>query len=237
MSDELKEERYQIISLDKVDEECYEVENNNIGQIEILNITKDITKEYKVILELSKEAMIGFAVSAIRCKEGLPEGYDIRIEPLGSNCANQSMGFFLTPNSSELYLYGKEYGTLKENLISKVCEKKEKNKSKLEVLINLELEDEYYEMHNIGFNNIARINVYENEKEITSRCDVIFRLGKNAFLGLGTSLLRMAHKYKEGKSYVSTGNDIGFYLINESPILEIKCTTLGSALDYDSTII
>ena len=60
---------------------------------------------------------------------------------------------------------------------------------------------------------------------------------KNAFLGLGTRLLRMAHRYKEGKSYLSTENDIGFYLTNESPILEIKCTTLGSAFDYDSTII
>lgn len=237
MSDDLKGERYQIISLDKVDEECYEIENNNIGQIEILNITKDITKKYKVSLELSKEAMIGFAVSAIRCKEGLPEGYDIRVEPLGSSCANQSMGFFLTPDSSELYFYGKEYGTLKENLISKVCEKKEKNKSQLEVLIDLEWEDEYYEIHNIGFNNIAQIKVYENEKEITSRCDVIFRLSENAFLGLGTSLLRMAHNYKEGKSYVSRENDIGFYLTNESPILEIKCITLGSDFDYGSTVI
>lgn len=202
MTEDLKEEKYQIISLDKVDEECYEIKNSNIGQIEILNIAKDKTKEYKVNLELSKEAMIGFAISAIRCKDGLPEGYDIRIEPLGSSCANQSMGFFLTPDSTELYFYGKGYGTLNENLINKVCEKKEKNKSKLEVLIDLECEDKFYEMHNIGFNNIARIKVYENEKEITSRCDVIFRLSKNAFLGLGTRLLRMAHKYKEGKSYL-----------------------------------
>lgn len=237
MTEDLKEEKYQIISLDKVDEECYEIKNDNIGQIEILNIAKDKTKEYKVNLELSKEAMIGFAISAIRCKDGLPEDYDIRIEPLGSSCVNQSMGFFLTPDSPELYFYGKEYGTLNENLINKVCEKKEKNKSKLEVLIDLECEDEFYEIHNIGFNNIARIKVYENEKEITSRCDVIFRLSKNAFLGLGIRLLRMAHKYKEGKSYLSTENDIGFYLTNESPVLEIKCTTLGSAFDYDSTII
>ena len=105
------------------------------------------------------------------------------------------------------------------------------------MLVDLEWEDEFYEIYNIGFNNIARIKVYESEKEITSRCDVIFRLSKNAFLGLGTRLLRMAHKYKEGKRYLSKEDDIGFYLTNESPILEIKCKTLGSAFDYDPKII
>lgn len=217
--------------------------SDNIGQIKILN--RDMNRNYKVVLEMSKEAMIGFGISAIRLEEGLPENYDIRIEPLGSCCANQHMGFFLTPDSPQLFIYGKEYGDLKENSINIVHDigdkNKATNKNNIDMLVDLEWDDDYYEMYNIGFNNVARIRVYEDEEELISKRDIAFILSENAFLGLGTSLLRIAHNYKEGNSYVASSieqnKEIGFYLTNESQILEIRCKSFENAFHYDKNII
>lgn len=109
------------------------------------------------------------------------------------------------------------------------------------MLVDLEWGDDYYEMYNIGFNNVARIRVYEDEKELTSKRDIVFRLSKNAFLGLGTSLLRIAHKYKEEDCYLASpieqNQEIGFYLTNESSILEIRCKSFENAFYYDKNII
>lgn len=244
MMDNIIEGQYRRISLNSIENEEYELNNDNIGEIQILQFNRDISKNYKVLLELSKEAMIGFGISLIRLEEGLPENYDIRIEPLGSNCANQPMGFFLTPNSPELFIYGKEFGYLKENLINITNNKIIKNecisKKDVDFLVDLEWDDDYYEIYNIGFNNIAKIRVYEDENEITSRCDIVFRLSKSAFLGLGTSLIRIAHKYKEEDFYLSSpeiqNQKLGFYLTNKSIALEIKCKNLNNIHYYDKNM-
>lgn len=243
--DNVIEKEYKTISLNQLETEEYELNNDNIGEIQILNIKRDTSKCYRVVLELSKEAMIGFGISAIRLEEGLPENYDIRTEPLGSPCANQPMGFFLTPDSSELFVYGKEYGTLKENSInitnSNIHNNKNISKKRMNILVDMECNDDNYEIYHIGFNNVARVRVYEDENELTSKCDVIFRLSKGAFLGLGTSLIRIAHKYKEGdiylNSYMEPNRELGFYLTNESPLLEIRCKKFESAFCYDNNII
>lgn len=244
MMDNIIEGQYRRISLNSLEYEEYEFNYDNIGEIQTLNFNRDISKNYKMVLEMSKEAMIGFGISLIRLEEGLPENYDIRIEPLGSNCANQSMGFFLTPDSPELFIYGKEYGCLKENLIDITNNKKIKNecisKKNVDFLVDLEWDDDYYEIYNIGFNNIANIKVYEDENEITSQCDIVLRLSKSAFLGLGTSLIRIAHKYKEEDFYlispVEQNQKLGLYLTNKSIALEIKCKSLNNAFYYDKNI-
>ncbi|EKQ50461.1 MULTISPECIES: hypothetical protein [unclassified Clostridium] len=243
--DNIIQGQYRRISLNPLENEEYELNNDNIGEIEILNFSRDISKNYKVTFEMSKEAMIGFGISAIRLDEGLPEGYDIRVEPLGSSCANQPMGFFLTPDSPELFFYGKEYGCLKDNLINIINnggnDKKYISKRTVDFLVDLEWDNDYYEIYSIGFNNVARIRVFEDENEITSRCDIVFRLSKSAFLGFGTSLIRIAHKYKEGDYYLSSpveqNHKLGFYLTNKSIELEIKCKNNNTAFYYDRNVI
>lgn len=235
---------YRKITLNPIENEEYEHNNDNIMEVEILNFKKDTNKNYKVILEMSREAIIGFAMSAIRLDEGLPEGYDIRIEPLGSVCANQAMGFFLTPDSPELFFYGKEYGTLDDNSIklirSQVDNLKSVNKKVKDFLVDLEWDDDYCEIYSIGYNNVVRASVFEDENDITSKCDIIFRLSKSAFLGFGTSLIRIAHKYKEDESYFASyskpNKELGFYLTSKSADIEIKCKSQNIALYYDKNV-
>lgn len=46
--------------------------------------------------------------------------------------------------------------------------------------------------------NVGMLQVFDNEgKEITEQSTVSLSLSKNALLGLGTELIRMAHNYKE----------------------------------------
>ncbi|MBH5317318.1 hypothetical protein I6N90_05765 [Paenibacillus sp. GSMTC-2017] len=51
-------------------------------------------------------------------------------------------------------------------------------------------------------NNVGVLQVFDNNgDEITRSSYVSLFLSKNALLGLGTELIRLAHNYKEGKHY------------------------------------
>lgn len=83
--------------------------------------------------------------------------------------------------------------------------------------------------------NVGMLQVFDNEgKEITEQSTVSLSLSKNALLGLGTELIRMAHNYKEGKHYhvepatkdlmVQT---LGFFLTPDSSELIVGCSDEG----------
>ncbi|MDO7908783.1 hypothetical protein Q5741_20575 [Paenibacillus sp. JX-17] len=50
--------------------------------------------------------------------------------------------------------------------------------------------------------NVGVLQVYDvNGKEITDSSKVTLFLSRNALIGLGTELIRLAHNYKEGRHY------------------------------------
>jgi hypothetical protein len=235
-----------IISLNVKEIEQYEVNNDNIGEIRISG--QDKTKEYKIIFELSKEAMIGLGIHCIRymdCFESIDGvGLDLHVDPLGRPSPNQQMGFFLAPGSEGIVFMGNDYGDLNENGIDRINKNKQiqrKNgQHKANYLIELEWDDECYESYNLGLLNIANIKCFENGVELPSYGDVLFSLSKNAYLGFGTELLRLAHNFKEGEQYtIKPMNDIeqdcqmGFFLTKTSAELEIVCKSFPSVFHYD----
>ncbi|MFF2876932.1 hypothetical protein ACFVR2_11495 [Gottfriedia sp. NPDC057991] len=102
--------------------------------------------------------------------------------------------------------------------------------------INLANDFDEEEVFEIEGNNIAEVTVLDsNGNNITNDCRVMISLSKNALIGLGTELIRLAHNYKDGKHFhidpISKGNvvqSMGIMLHPES------CELIVSCGDYDS---
>ncbi len=94
-----------------------------------------------------------------------------------------------------------------------------------------ETEEEHNE---ILYDNMILFRVYdENDEDISAKCIyVIIYLTKNAKIGLGTELIRLAHNFEDGKevhivpSTKEKGpqESMGIYLTPDSCKLTIKCT-------------
>ena len=66
-------------------------------------------------------------------------------------------------------------------------------------LVNNTDKEEYFEETG---DNLALVNVFnQNGIDITQNCRVQITLSKNALLGLGTELIRLAHQYRNGKHF------------------------------------
>ena len=88
--------------------------------------------------------------------------------------------------------------------------------------------------------NVAVIEVFDNKgQKIGSNSKVEIFLSKNALLGLGTELIRLAHNYVEGKHYHITPADkemlcqrMGIFLTPDSSELIITCCDNEKIDDY-----
>ncbi len=224
---DLVDDRYLEVSLSEINEKIYNRNNDNISEICILNNDYNID-EVKVVLELSKEAMIGIGSQFIRLEQkGIPDEIDIRTEPLKTSWgANQPLGFYLTPDSATLFVYHKEYGTLEDNNINRFLEP---------YLVDLEWDDDYLESYQLGLNNIGSLKIFHEGKNITNRSEVIWRLSNNALLGFGMEIIRLAHNFEEDKEYsAKSDNNLGIYLTNNSPELIVRCKTFKKIYEYDN---
>lgn len=236
---DLVDDRYLEVSLSEINEKIYNRNNDNISEICILNNDYNID-EVKVVLELSKEAMIGIGNQFIRLEQkGIPDEIDIRTEPLKTSWgANQPLGFYLTPDSATLFVYHKEYGTLEDNNINRFSlDKGFKNIYKLNepYLVDLEWDDDYLESYQLGLNNIGSLKIFHEGKNITNRSEVIWRLSNNALLGFGMEIIRLAHNFEEDKEYnTKRDNNLGMYLTNNSPELIVRCKTFKKIYEYDN---
>lgn len=236
---DLVDDRYLEVSLSEINEKIYNRNNDNISEICILNNDYNID-EVKVVLELSKEAMIGIGSQFIRLEQkGIPDEIDIRTEPLKTNWgANQPLGFYLTPDSATLFVYHKEYGTLEDNNINRFSlDKGFKNIYKLNepYLVDLEWDDDYLESYQLGLNNIGSLKIFHEGKNVTNRSEVIWRLSNNALLGFGMEIIRLAHNFEEDKEYnTKRDNNLGMYLTNNSPELIVRCKTFKKIYEYDN---
>ncbi|MFF2753046.1 hypothetical protein ACFVR1_04710 [Psychrobacillus sp. NPDC058041] len=71
-----------------------------------------------------------------------------------------------------------------------------------EYIIDLVNDTDKEEAFEMTGDNIALVNVMDsNGNEITQDFRVQITLSKNALLGLGTELIRLAHEYKNGKHF------------------------------------
>ncbi|QFF99014.1 hypothetical protein PB01_09315 [Psychrobacillus glaciei] len=71
-----------------------------------------------------------------------------------------------------------------------------------EYIIDLSSDVDNEEDFEMTGDNIALINVMDmSGDEITQNCRVQITLSKNALLGLGTELIRLAHEYKDSKHF------------------------------------
>ncbi|HJV16176.1 MAG TPA: hypothetical protein VJ546_02120 [Bacillales bacterium] len=98
-------EKYTIELNNKFDvEESFEKTGNNIAQVEVLDINgKDVTKQSRVQITLSKNALVGLGTELIRLAHNYQNGKHFHIDPICKE-AYQSMGIMLHPDSCELII-------------------------------------------------------------------------------------------------------------------------------------
>lgn len=238
-------EKYKKIPLYSIEMEEYEINYDNLGELLVIQGKEDISTQCTIIFNFSKEALIGFGNYCVRKSQIAYENSHIHIEPLGENLSNQGMGFFLTPNSSELIFGCKELGNLKElefkydsSIIFK--DNSKYNDFEIDYLVDLGFNNDYFECHNLGFNNIAELRVIKGEQDISKNCKTTLMLSRNGLLGLGTELLRLAHNFGKIDSRLITPVEgrflncsLGFFLTSNSAKLEVGCKVFEDAFYYD----
>lgn len=86
---------------DDMDE--FDISFENVGTVLVLKDGIRVTDDqYKVMLTLSKNGMIGLGTELIRLAHQFEIGRHSHIEPITEGLVVQSMGIFLTPESREL---------------------------------------------------------------------------------------------------------------------------------------
>lgn len=238
-------EKSKVISLYVNEIEEYEVDNDNIGELLVTSWNHDISKQCNVIFNLSKEALIGFGQYSIRLANTFEENYHCHIDPLGGVSSSQGMGFFLTPQSSELIIGCKSHGNLESYGIEKknniIKRHKNYNNLKINYIVDLAFDNDYFECHNIGFNNVAEIRVLKDGENISQTCRLTLMLSRNGLLGLGTELLRLANNYSKNKSLIiwpieenKLNCELGFFLTTNSASLSVGCEDFQNVFYYDN---
>lgn len=235
-------QKYKKINLNTVKIEEYEGNYDNIGELLIKIGNDDISKECKVILKLSKEGLVGFGSYLVRLSNNFDEYFHVHIEPLGQTYSNQGMGFFLTPKSSEFIIGCRNFESLTKINIKNINKvNRNLNNFKVSYLVDLNFDNDYFECHNLGFNNIGELKVFNENEDISKKCSITLMLSKNGLLGFGTSLLRLAHNYDENNNYfINPVNsdkldyELGFFLTKKSSPLVVNCKNLKNVFYYDS---
>lgn len=232
-------EKYKKISLKVRNNEEYEIKCDNIAELVILSDKKDISKQCKVIFNFSKEALIGFGTYCIRFAQKYKDNTHYHVNPIGNELSNQSMGFFLTPESPELIIGSKNFSAL----VTQGYANKENSEYidfEIDYLVDLTFDNDYFEYHNLGFCNVAELIVLHENVNISNKCTVVFKFSKNGLIGIGTELIRLAHNYNKdiNLSIEPTGNYnilncYGFLLTSNSSSLTIGCKSLNNVFFYD----
>lgn len=210
--------------------EYFEKNNDNTSEIIIRN--KDginITHRCKVKLSISKNGMIGLAKELIR------ETFEA--DPLTPNHFYpakpnqeivQTLGILLAPDSAEPLMDFWAVGKLDNYKISRKYNPNPQSFSYAFSERSETLEDFEAEGTNIG-----KFQVFDSSNnDIGSLCQyILIGLSKNAMLGLGTELIRLAHNFEEGKEVHivpaskehGAEQSMGIFLTPDSCELIIKC--------------
>lgn len=92
---------------DLIDDENDEFEQlaDNVGTVLVLDHNGESTRQQpRVMISLSRNAMIGLGTELIRMAHRFEVGSHMHVDPIQEGLVCQSMGIFLTPESSELII-------------------------------------------------------------------------------------------------------------------------------------
>lgn len=99
--------------------EDFEKNDSNVASLEVFDqCGSGVSGQVRYItMFLSKNAMLGLGTELIRLAHNFEEGKEIHIIPASlEKGAQESMGVFLTPDSCELIIKCKSFGTVDEVL-------------------------------------------------------------------------------------------------------------------------
>ena len=107
------------ISIERVKDEIFEMNDANIVRVRVFvpdgNKPKElIGSENHVILEMSKDAMIGFATELLRMAYNDKEDSFVELMPSDSDFISQSMGIVLKHDSCRLSVSKQDLGKIKD---------------------------------------------------------------------------------------------------------------------------
>lgn len=92
-----------VIDIENDANDEFEYLSDNVGVLQVFDSKgNDITKSSKVCLFLSRNALLGLGTELIRLAHNYNEGRHYHIEPASKEMIVQTLGIFLTPDSSEL---------------------------------------------------------------------------------------------------------------------------------------
>ena len=92
-----------VIDIENDENDEFESKADNVGVLQVFdNVGNDITKQSKVSLFLSENALLGLGTELIRLANNYTEGRHHHIRPADKEMMVQTLGIFLTPDSSEL---------------------------------------------------------------------------------------------------------------------------------------
>lgn len=214
---------------------------NSIFYAEGKNITKD-----KCIIKfiMSKEAMIGFATNALRIINSTDDdfSYHWHVDPLNNPQGNQTLGFFLTSDSPSFILMYNQYLTTHTEKIFKLSEEIKIVDFNFYYDVPLEVGEKSYDEYEIGFSNIMRIVVLnEDMKDITKECvDVILHIDRESLKQMARFLLRYANESSAVglvkvpiENEENCGYNTGIYTQLNSCCIEFEFSNLGTVFDYE----
>lgn len=235
-----------VVPLYRQEVEEYEKKEQNIISVSVIVGQEDISDQCEVVMEISKNALIGFATETLRIGDNFEfdRKFHRHLDSLGTSYSNQSLGFFLTDTSTDMVMYFEELGNLKdygfEKSIQKTCVPNKEKVLHLEYLISKIIDNEYLETFQLGFENIAELNVIKNGEKINKKCIVVVKAGKYGILGLGTEFIRLAHHFEEGNQYEVNPlgketliSNLGIFLTPKSSKLTIRLKNLKNVFYYD----
>lgn len=218
---EIMEDRFMKIPLEPLKNEEHRQEDSSI--VDIVVTTDDNIDQFKIEMELSKEAMIGFGTSLLRLYMEEPsEQFDIRTTPMKeASIATQPLGFWLTPDSNEYFLYYKEFSEQKSMNEDEI--KNYEEHSNYNYLVDLEWDDDYLESYQLNFTNVSRLRLLDKSNNVINHKYIIMYFSKQALFRFGVELLRLAHRYTEANVYQAS--DLGINLTKTSPEFKIIAKT------------
>lgn len=206
----------------------------------------------------SQAALIGFGTELLKIYEDINENTKLSLctYPLKDCSPNQTIGFYLTPNSPMLVFNVNTLSTSigQEDTIGNAKEISIRNRNtnqNYNIFMNdmdVELEQKgiiCLDTYELGRRNIVSINVFNDKGEnITNYCNtVVLEINREGLKELATMLFVWANNYQYDTEYFiaqdgqkSSNYNLGVILTKDSVQTKFKSQELGSAYDYDKTI-
>lgn len=94
-----------IIDIENDENDRFDILADNVAKLEVYDEDgNNISKTSRITLFMSKNALLGLGTELIRLSYKYKEGRNYHIDPVIEDYMIQSLGIFLTPNSSEIVI-------------------------------------------------------------------------------------------------------------------------------------